>query len=324
MGRRRRRKRRGGGRSRREALGKARPPRGEGPRRAPLARRARGGGSARLLPRLPPRRLSSWAGGGRRLGALPAAERGEREAAFTSGPPARSEPAPLRSAPLRSAPRRSLSQHRRKGAARARLFPSAATAPARRAPPRRPRLRRRRGGGARPLPAARPRGGTAPARGRRKEPRPSRVGGSMRRPRGAERKSGGGAPVCPGGASRVRAPGRASFPAARAGAPLPAPLRLRGAPGAGGGGGARPLRAQCARGRRGGPGRRGERRHAIARQRERRGVRLKGPGAGRGAACPSGGGSARGVRAPGGFRGFFQSACCCFLGLSEVERVLSV
>lgn len=101
--RRRRRKRRGGGRSRREALGKARPPRGEGPRRAPLARRARGGGSARLLPRLPPRRLSSWAGGGRRLGALPAAERGEREAAFTSGPPARSEPARLRSAPLRTA-----------------------------------------------------------------------------------------------------------------------------------------------------------------------------------------------------------------------------
>lgn len=101
--RRRRRKRRGGGRSRREALGKARPPRGEGPRRAPLARRARGGGSARLLPRLPPRRLSSWAGGGRRLGALPAAERGEREAAFTSGPPARSEPARLRSAPLRAA-----------------------------------------------------------------------------------------------------------------------------------------------------------------------------------------------------------------------------
>lgn len=102
--RRRRRKRRGGGRSRREALGKARPPRGEGPRRA--APRSPAGpeeaaprGSARLLPRLPPRRLSSWAGGGRRLGALPAAERGEREAAFTSGPPARSEPAPLRSAP---------------------------------------------------------------------------------------------------------------------------------------------------------------------------------------------------------------------------------
>lgn len=107
--RRRRRKRRGGGRSRREALGKARPPRGEGPRRA--APRSPAGpeeaaprGSARLLPRLPPRRLSSWAGGGRRLGALPAAERGEREAAFTSGPPARSEPAPLRSAPRRAAP----------------------------------------------------------------------------------------------------------------------------------------------------------------------------------------------------------------------------
>lgn len=242
-------------------MGKARPPRGEGPRRAPLARRARGGGSARLPPRLPPRRLSSWAAGGAAAGRAARGKRAEREAAFTSGPPARSEPAPLRAAPSAStagkAPREPASLPLRRHRACA---PRPAPPPAR-APPtgrgRSPASRRAASGE-----------GAAPARRRRKEPRPSRVGGSVRGPRGAERKGGGGAPVCPGGAARVRAAGRSSFPAARAGGAAScaaAAARREGR------GRARLLSAPCACGRRGGPGCYGERRHAIARQRERAG-----------------------------------------------------
>lgn len=250
--RRRRRKRRGGGRSRREALGKARPPRGEGPRRAPLARRARGGGSARLLPRLPPRRLSSWAGGGRRLGALPAAERGEREAAFTSGPPARSEPARLRSAPLRAAPLPQPAPPERRRASpplplrRHRACAPRPAPPPAPAPPtgrgRSPASRRAASGGhcacagaaegAPPLPRGRKHAQTARRGAEERGRRPSLPGRSVARarsrPRLLPRSAGGGAASCAAAAARSSGSWRGGRGPAAEGA-----VRTRAARGAG-------------------------------------------------------------------------------------------
>lgn len=192
-----------------------------------------------------------------------------------------------------SAPRRSLSQHRRKGAARARLT-SPPPPPRVRAAPR-PAARacaadgagalarfppRGLGGGRRacaeaaegapPLPRGRKRARTARrgAEGRRRRPSlPGRSGARARcRPLLLPRGAGGGAASCAAAAARREGRGRARL-----------------------------LSAPCACGRRGGPGCYGERRHAIARQRERAG----------------GAGSALKGQAGGGGRPALPEGVCC-------------
>lgn len=194
-----------------------------------------------------------------------------------------------------SAPRRSLSQHRRKGAARARLT----------SPPPPPRVR------AAPRPAAR--ACAADGAGALARFPPRGLGGGRR----ACAEAAEGAPPLPRGRKRARTarrgaegrrrrpslPGRSGararcrpllLPRGAGGAPLPALLRLRGGRGGAGPPAERAVRVRAARGA-GLLWGEAPRDRASAGKGGGCGEPLKGPGGGRGAACPFGGGLPPGV-----------------------------